>query len=400
MSVKVGTAGANTAKSKKNYARLKQGTAVYRILPPLGDLAEKGIWSSWHEVIFGYKTAEGYMRPFESCEVRNRKNRAIIEVRDPARDEIEKFKADEEKLKGLLKKDPKNLAVQKALNTVKEYLDVFNLDKAHYVNAISLSGEVTLLRLGYKEMLNFRQAREKLIKEDGIDPIGVSGAFMQFDKNGMGLDVVVNVAPFMERQGNAKIIKTHELDEAELDKVAAGYFELDEIYPRPTPEEIERMATPVDPKTPAVKDGDVIGEIMDSYRTENTKAPVAAPAPKAAPKAPVAKAATKAAPAPAVVAEVVEEAPVEHELPAELSMEDGVEEEASFEEGDSIMDVIRKTPDLGKALSQDRKTIEAKTVSAPVAKPAAKAAPAKAAPTEMSAEEKAFMEEYGIGTEG
>jgi hypothetical protein len=384
MSVKVGKAGANKS-AKRNYARLKQGSAVWRILPPLGKLADKGVWSVWHEVIFGYKTAEGFMRPFESCEVRNRKNRQMIETRCPARDEIAKKEADLVKLEEALEKQPKNIAIQKAINEVKEYLDQYNLDKAHYVNAMSLAGEVTLLRVGYKEMLALKAAREKLQKEDGIDPLDVNGAFLQFDKTGTGRDTMVQVSGFYEKQGNAKVLKTHDLDDNELDKVAQGYFELDDIYPRPTQEEIQRMVD--------TKDGEVVEEIMESYRTQYAReeAPAAAKS-----NAPAQKAANQRS-------EAVNEDNAE-ELPANLTMDEPTEEGG----GDTIMDVIGRTGNgLQKALQDDRKVLEQKAAKGTSVNGSAKGKPevkgpsvnnSEAAPTkaELSEEELAFMKEYGI----
>ena len=54
---------------KKNNYKLKDGEQVYRILPPMGELAEQGRWSVFYNVHFGYKNSEGKLRPFQSPEV-------------------------------------------------------------------------------------------------------------------------------------------------------------------------------------------------------------------------------------------------------------------------------------------------------------------------------------------
>src|SRR5271165_6262676 len=84
--------------NKRNYWKLKDGNAIFRILPPMGDLMEDGRWSVYYKIHYGYKNSAGKMRTFESPEVMNRKTK-MIEVRDAALDRINSLKAELEAAK-------------------------------------------------------------------------------------------------------------------------------------------------------------------------------------------------------------------------------------------------------------------------------------------------------------
>jgi len=356
MSVQIGkpnAGGGSGSRAKRNYDRLKQGKAIYRILPALGKLADKGVWSSWHELVFGYKTTEGYMRPFESCQKVDRKNK-IVTVRDAARDLIEQNKEKMEKIKELLQKKPNDPALTKALVPLADYDDSFNVDKAHYVNALNASGEVTLLRIGYKEMLAFKAAREELQKSDGVDCVDVDGCYMQFSKSGTGRDTICQVTPAYEKTAGGLNLKLHSIDESELKKIAQGYFELDDVYPRPTPEEIEQMVA---------EGADGVDAVMEKYRPAYNKdaAPAAPAAVKPAPAKPKIKLDAAAMAKATAVEEVVEEAS---------------EEEAMVEEAPA--------------------PVVAKPATKVVAKPAAKVAAADPATDGLTEEEIQFMKDNGI----
>ena len=68
---------------KKTYFKLKDGDNVYRILPPMFDLAEKGVWTKYYAVEYGYYNTQGKMRPFLACRVVNKKTK-MVEVESPS----------------------------------------------------------------------------------------------------------------------------------------------------------------------------------------------------------------------------------------------------------------------------------------------------------------------------
>src|SRR5271156_1391683 len=87
---------------KKTYFKLKEGDSIYRILPPLGELADDGIWSLYYKINYGYTNVSGKSRAFESSLVKNRKSE-MIEVPDAAVERLDKLKGSLEAAKA--KKD-------------------------------------------------------------------------------------------------------------------------------------------------------------------------------------------------------------------------------------------------------------------------------------------------------
>jgi hypothetical protein len=405
MSVAIGKpstgGGSSSSRPKRNYARIKQGKNVWRVLPALGKLAEKGVWKSWHEVIFGFKTTEGYMRPFESCQVKNRKAN-IIETRDVARDFITASEEELKEVAAALKKSPKDAELLARHEELEGYVGFdngqYSLEKFFAVNAINLQGEVAMLQIKYKEMLAFEEARKKLIEEDGVDPVDVDGCFVSFDKSGKSFETLVSVTPFYEKDATgARRLKMHVIDDAELTKIAAGYFELDELYPRPSAEEVKAM----------FEGGpEVVESVMEKYRTQYSKeaAPAAAaPAPKAVAPRPAAPKSAPAAPKAAPVAQVEE---------PDLSLDevDPSEEEVRATApkspvGRTLLDVVNANgAALQEGIREDRQAAELRAGPARPAAPrpsapkaaAPKPAAPKAAAQQFSQEEIEFMKENGI----
>src|SRR5271155_5530075 len=98
MSTKIGKARYGSSVSQRKYFKLKDGEQAFRILPPLGELADAGRWSVFHSVHYGYKTSDGKQKPFLSPEVKNRKTN-MVEVQDAAKERIETLKAKYEEAK-------------------------------------------------------------------------------------------------------------------------------------------------------------------------------------------------------------------------------------------------------------------------------------------------------------
>ena len=173
--------------AKKNYFSIKKGTQVFRILPPLGDLADRGIWNRYYAIHFGYRTTEGYLRPFVSPEVVNRKTK-MVEVRDAAKDHINTLLKTKASLVESLTANPEDTKAKARLDKIEQLLSSFNLEKRYYVNAMDQNGNIGLLKLKTREKNALDAAREQIKAEEGIDPIAVAGAFLTFTKHGEGRD--------------------------------------------------------------------------------------------------------------------------------------------------------------------------------------------------------------------
>src|ERR1700676_1574495 len=78
--------------NKRTCFKLKDGDSTYRVLPPMGECAEEGIWSKFQSVHYGYKNSKGESRAFQSPLVRNGKTK-MVEVPDAALERIQQLTA-------------------------------------------------------------------------------------------------------------------------------------------------------------------------------------------------------------------------------------------------------------------------------------------------------------------
>lgn len=296
--------------NKRNWWKLKDGDSVYRILPPMGDLAEDGKWSVFYGIHYGYKNSADETRTFVSPLVRNRKTK-MIEVPDPALERINTLKA---KLEDAKKAGDEELKTQ-LLKLVGGPKSRYNLDNNHYMNVVDLQGNVGLLKIRHKCKLALDAVIKKL-RDAGVDPLDPeTGRYFVFSRSGSGNETTYQVSIYKRKLmvkdvGEVEQDAVHQID-AELARRCLtqntdGTFtykeaaRLDSLFKRPTSEEVARM----------VKEGSkAVDEILDTKK-ETAGAATAAEAveedtsgteEEEEVQAPAAQAAT-AAPAPAPVA--------------------------------------------------------------------------------------------------
>ena len=205
---------------KKVYFKLKDGDQVFRILPPMGDLAEKGVWSRFYSVHFGYKNTEGKLRTFVSPLVRNNKTK-MIEVPDAALDRINDLKAKLEEAKA-----SGNAPMVAKLNTLVGFKGVYSADNNHHMNVMDLNGTIGVLKIRHRAKLAL-DAEIKKLRSEGCDPLSVEdGRFFVFNRNGMSLDTAFKVTVHKER----------------IDVPGVGRVERD-VISKLTPEMLQRCST-------------------------------------------------------------------------------------------------------------------------------------------------------------
>jgi len=215
MSVKIGKAKPQGG-GKRNFFKLKDGDNVFMVLPPLGDLADDGVWKAYHAVHYGYKDSQGKLKPFLSTEVINYKTK-MVEVPDAALDRVKKIETQYKEAVA-----NRNIEEAKRLKSIKER---YNLDKKFYVNAMSLNGELGLLKVPYKSM-KVLEAEIDRQKAAGIDVMDVdNGRFMVFRRSGTGLDTAHQVLTYKEKMkiegvGEVEKEKVATLDESTLKRLA------------------------------------------------------------------------------------------------------------------------------------------------------------------------------------
>lgn len=240
MSVKIGKARFGGNNFQRKYFKLKDGEQAYRILPPLGDLADSGRWSMFYNVHYGYKTTDGKQKPFLSPEVRNRTSKAI-EVQDAAKERIEtlKLKWEEAKKSG-------NDSVFKKLNDLVGPTGMYNLDNNHYMNVVDAQGNVGVLKLRHKAKLALETEIKKLNAKN-VDPLGIEdGRYFVFTRSGMGRDTTFGVSILKDKLtvagvGEVERDVVHKLDDDLIKRLAAEAGELDKLFKRLTAEEVKKV---------------------------------------------------------------------------------------------------------------------------------------------------------------
>lgn len=243
--MKISDPGQTQGRKKKNYFSVKKGVQIYRILPAMGEAAERGTWFKYHEVHFGFRTPEGYMKVFESPEVRNF-NTKMIEVSDAAKERNALVAAKIKEIKNELLTKPNDVRLKASLEKLQLVADKFNSEKRYYYNAMDLNGNIGLLKLRSRERAALEAARKHLEKEEGVDPVKINGAYLIFNKSGDGQqDSTVQVSGYYEAQdvGGKKMrtLKLHTIDESLFPKLETDAFNLLDLYIKPTAEEVKMM---------------------------------------------------------------------------------------------------------------------------------------------------------------
>jgi len=239
MSTKIGKARYGMSVQRK-YFKLKEGEQAYRILPPIGNLADEGRWSVYHSVHYGYKTSDGKAKPFLSPEVKNRKTK-MVEVADAAKQRIETLKADLEKAQ-----KSGNKAVADKLEILVGQKGMYNLDNNHYMNVVDAQGNIGILKLRYKAKLAL-DMQIKSLNSDGVDPLSVeNGRFFVFTRSGMGRDTTFAVKVLKEKitvpgVGVVERDVIHTLDQEIINRLEAEAGQLDKLFKSPTAEEVGKI---------------------------------------------------------------------------------------------------------------------------------------------------------------
>ena len=238
--MKVGKASYNKGFTKKNWFKMKDGDNVYRILPPLFDFAEKGKWSEFYKIEYGYTNSQGQIKPFPCNRVVNPKTK-MVEVECPACVKREALKIEIETLKEAFRNKK---ITQQQLKEEVEARRSFNLDSKHYVNAIDLNGTIGLLKIPYKAKKSLDAEIDKL-RDQGIDPLSVeTGRFFIFNRSGIMLDTLYSVSVYSQtinhpELGTVKKEINHVLDDATLAKLETEAFDLSKIFKKLSDEQIK-----------------------------------------------------------------------------------------------------------------------------------------------------------------
>lgn len=159
---------------RKNNFRLQDGSNVYRILPPLGELATEGVWAVYDSLHWGYKGSKG-MRPFKCIQKKDFKTK-MIKVQCPECDKIAERQATyDDQMKALEAQGKSKEEAREYLKPLGDWLYSHNLDKKWYVNALAPDGKIGRLAIPHKMYVQLQEVIADLVSKQGVDPIGVDG---------------------------------------------------------------------------------------------------------------------------------------------------------------------------------------------------------------------------------
>lgn len=240
--------------NSKEIFKIKDGDNVFRPLPPMGSLADKGVWYVYGRVCWGYKDSSGKNKPFISPYEKNRKTQ-MVEVHCAAFAKAEALKKEYNKLNTKLNNMKKEgLAITKEdidlLKEKKEDMMRFNVESKYFLNVIDLNGKIGMLKLGSTGLNAMKNLGQTLKSESAVDICGVqNGRFVNINRQGMGLQTQYTVTEYkknvqVEIDGNLEIVQRsvpHTLDESIIGRLEAEAFELDKIYPTPSAAEVKEI---------------------------------------------------------------------------------------------------------------------------------------------------------------
>lgn len=253
--------------TSKKYFKLKDGESTFRILPPLGELADEGRWSMFYKIHYGYKNTKGKLRVFQSSLVKNRKTK-MIEVPDAAQERIDTLKAKLEEAKAANQK----AVVEKLGKLVSGQKPMYNVDSNHYMNVIDSQGNIGVLKLRHRAKQALDEKIKKL-REKGIDPLSVdNGRYFVFTRSGTGLDTAFSVEILQERlnvEGVGEVNRdvVHKLSEELINRLGEEAAELGKLFRALTADEIARIVQTSDLLT---GQSPVIDELFDNRGESGT----------------------------------------------------------------------------------------------------------------------------------
>lgn len=230
---------------RKNNWRITDGDNIYRILPPLGKLAASGGWAVFEALHWGYRGSKG-MRPFK-CIFKKKFKSDMVLVQCPECSKIAEYKKLEEDAieakagEGLTKEQ-----IKEAVKPLSDWLFSHNLDKKWYVNAMKEDGSIGRLAMPHKMYQALQERIQKVINEDGIDPIAVDGGvYFVMTRTGKGVQTAFSVdVQYTQELVNGrkvKAVKPAPLTEEMLAKVAADAYDLSDSFRSLKYEEIKRL---------------------------------------------------------------------------------------------------------------------------------------------------------------
>jgi len=235
--------------AKKRMEGFKDGTTVFRVIPPFGACEESGTYRAYVSVEFGYLNSAGFNRPFLSPRVKNYKT-GMVETESEAYLRRTKLNAEKDAvtkeikdLEAAKKPIPKELEAKK--KTLVDMCKKYNSKNKHIINAIYLDGTIGAIEMPatvWKQMKPIIDER----KAQGKHPVAVeNGLFFKVVRSGADLDTIYQLSVYTEPvkigEKTYQDEKTHTITPDMFDKIKAEAWDLSNLYPTVTPEQEYRI---------------------------------------------------------------------------------------------------------------------------------------------------------------
>lgn len=255
--------------AKKNYFRVKKegGDNFFRILPPFGSLAEKGVWMVYGQTHW-LRNSKNQARVVACIEDKDMKTK-MVKVRCPICDEVARRKEEGEAMLA------QSGLTGEALEAKKKMLNDWEFNHSrqsrYYMNALNREGQIGRLEIKTKHKQSLLPLIKKL-NEDGLDPVGMSGVELNFSTSGKGREKVFTVEAAVEKiSAVEQRIKVSPLTEELIKRMETEAFDMKDMFKVLTAAELKRVV-----------DSDFNGEVVDALTSNAKQDPAEAAAEAAA----------------------------------------------------------------------------------------------------------------------
>lgn len=196
---------------RESFGKAKEGSGIeilkvgmdetkqFRIFPPKGKLANKGIWAIYHQQHYGYgvpdpkDASKTRLRPF-LCVEEKENDKVIVscpecrKIEDKKRLLKEQYDAELSRL--LAEKVPAATAeaqANKLVEPLTEWLASHNLDRKWYMIALAEDGRIGYLVVPHKAKKALDVKKKKLSADEKIDILDIdNGAWVEITRTGKG----------------------------------------------------------------------------------------------------------------------------------------------------------------------------------------------------------------------
>jgi len=216
----------NISWTPKNWFKLERGENLFRVLPPVHSLAKSGKIAQFYAYHGGFKNTKGKVCHFQCVQITDRKSKTITQ-RCSVCDMVTQLE-----LKYKIAKEQPGVSQEQLKQFNYTQILPFKVQKRFFLNAINASNEIGILQIPYKSYMSLDTLLKKQ-QDRGLDPTGMRGAFLNFDKQSKydgDPQVNFSVALATEQKGDDIKIKSHELTPEIIQEMKTKTVDLGTLY--------------------------------------------------------------------------------------------------------------------------------------------------------------------------